>query len=77
MKEQIIAMKKMSLTMQSIINLYARKHVEDKARLDLKIVELRLQLDAAGGINQRESFNAVTSIAVALCGTAVEKLLAG
>lgn len=46
-KEQIIAMKKMSLTMQSIINLYARKHVEDKARLDLKIMELRLQLDAA------------------------------
>lgn len=46
-KEQIIAMKKMSLTMQSIINLYARKHVEDKTRLDLKIVELRLQLDAA------------------------------
>lgn len=46
-KEQIIAMKKMSLTMQSIINLYARKYVENKARLDLKIVELRLQLDAA------------------------------
>jgi len=46
-KEQIIAMKKMSLTMQSIINLYARKHAEDKARLDLKLVELRLQLDAA------------------------------
>ena len=39
-KEQIIAMK-------SIINLYARKHVEDKSRLDLKIMELRLQLDAA------------------------------
>ena len=32
---------------QSIINLYARKHVEDKSRLDLKIMELRLQLDAA------------------------------
>ena len=32
--------------MQSIINLYARKHVEDKSRLDLKIMELRLQLDA-------------------------------
>ena len=46
-KEQIIAMKSMSTTMQSIINLYARKHVEDKSRLDLKIVELRLQLDAA------------------------------
>ncbi len=26
---------------------YARKHVEDKSRLDLKIMELRLQLDAA------------------------------
>lgn len=47
MKEQIIAMKSMSTTMQSIINLYARKHVEDKSRLDLKIMELRLQLDAA------------------------------
>ena len=46
-KEQIIAMKRMSTTMQSIINLYARKHVEDKSRLDLKIMELRLQLDAA------------------------------
>ena len=45
-KEQIIAMKSMSTTMQSIINLYARKHVEDKSRLDLKIMELRLQLDA-------------------------------
>ena len=46
-KEQVIAMKSMSTTMQSIINLYARKHVEDKSRLDLKIMELRLQLDAA------------------------------
>ncbi len=46
-KEQIVAMKSMSTTMQSIINLYARKHVEDKSRLDLKIMELRLQLDAA------------------------------
>lgn len=46
-KEEIIAMKSMSTTMQSIINLYARKHVEDKSRLDLKIMELRLQLDAA------------------------------
>ena len=46
-KEQIIAMKSMSTTMQSIINLYARKHVEDKSRLDLKIMELRLQLEAA------------------------------
>lgn len=46
-KEQIIVMKSMSTTMQSIINLYARKHVEDKSRLDLKIMELRLQLDAA------------------------------
>ena len=46
-KEQIIAMKSMSTTMQSIINLYARNHVEDKSRLDLKIMELRLQLDAA------------------------------
>lgn len=46
-KKQIIAMKSMSTTMQSIINLYARKHVEDKSRLDLKIMELRLQLDAA------------------------------
>ena len=46
-KEQIIAMKSMSTTMQSINNLYARKHVEDKSRLDLKIMELRLQLDAA------------------------------
>ena len=46
-KEQIIAMKSMSTTMQSIINLYARKHVEDKSRLDLKIMKLRNKLDAA------------------------------
>ena len=54
-KEQIIAMKSMSTTMQSIINLYARKHVEDKSRLDLKIMELRLQLDAAVKGHEEES----------------------
>ena len=54
-KEPIIAMKSMSTTMQSIINLYARKHVEDKSRLDLKIMELRLQLDAAEKGHEEES----------------------
>jgi len=47
-KEQIIAMKSMSTTMQSIINLYARKHVVmETARIDLKIAELTRQLEAA------------------------------
>lgn len=63
-REQIIAMKSMSTTMQSIINLYARKHVEDRTRLDLKIMELRLQLDTAeklpavkGHEEESEKFN--------------------
>lgn len=47
-KEQIIAMKKMSLTIQSITDLYARRHADDKSRLDHKIAQLKLELNAAG-----------------------------
>ena len=48
LKEQIMSVRKMASTMQSIINLYARKHVVmETARIDLKIAELTRQLEAA------------------------------
>ena len=48
LKEQIMSVRKMASTMQSIINLYARKHVVmETARIDLKIAELTGQLEAA------------------------------
>ena len=48
LKEQIMSVRKMASTMQSIINLYARKHVVmETARIDLKITELTRQLEAA------------------------------
>ena len=48
LKEQIMSVRKMASTMQSIINLYARKHVVmETARIDLKIAELTRQLEVA------------------------------
>lgn len=47
LKEHIMAMRKMSASMQSIINLYARKHVFDQARIEIKMEELKNQLEAA------------------------------
>lgn len=47
LKDQIMAMRKMSATVQSIMNLYSRKHVMDGARIDLKMEELKKQLEAA------------------------------
>ena len=47
MKEQILAMKKMSSTMLSIVNLYGHKHLFDSERIDLKVIELNHELDAA------------------------------
>jgi hypothetical protein len=47
LKEQIMSVRKMSATMQSILNLYARKHMMDGPRIDLKVTELTKQLDAA------------------------------
>ena len=47
LKEQIMSVRKMSATMQSILNLYARKHMMDGPRIDLKVAELTKQLDAA------------------------------
>lgn len=47
LKEQIMTVRKMSATMQSILNLYARKHMMDGPRIDLKVAELTKQLDAA------------------------------
>ena len=47
LKDQIMAMRKMSSTAQSILNLYSRKHIMDGARIDLKMAELRKQLEAA------------------------------
>lgn len=47
MKEQMISVRKMSANMESILNLYARKHSMDGARIDLKVAELTRELDAA------------------------------
>lgn len=47
LKEQVMAVRKMSATMQSIVSLYAGKHVMDGTRIDLKTTELMAQLKAA------------------------------
>lgn len=47
LKEQIMAIRKMSATMQSIVSLYTGKHVMDGTRIDLKTTELMAQLKAA------------------------------
>ena len=47
LKDQIMAVRKMSSTMQSIINLYARRPVFEGARIDYKLIELKDQLEAA------------------------------
>lgn len=47
LKEQIMAMRKMSGTVQSIMNLYSRKHAMDGMRIDMKMAELRKELEAA------------------------------
>ncbi len=38
-------MRKMSGTVQSIMNLYSRKHVMDGMRIDVKMAELKKELD--------------------------------
>ena len=47
LKDQMIAVHKISRTMQSVLNLYARKHIADGVRLDLKMEELSQEVDAA------------------------------
>ena len=47
LKDQIMAMRKMSGTVQSIMNLYSRKHAMDGVRIDLKMAELEKELKAA------------------------------
>lgn len=47
LKDHIMAMRKMSASMQSIIDLYARKHTFDQTRIELRMEELTKQLDAA------------------------------
>ena len=47
MKDQMIAVRKMAANMQSILNLYARPHVMDGMRLNLKMEELKKELAAA------------------------------
>ena len=47
LKDQIMAMRKMSGTVQSIMNLYSRKHVMDGMRIDVKMAELKKELEAA------------------------------
>ena len=44
---QIMAMRKMSGTVQSIMNLYSRKHALDGMRIDMKMAELKKELEAA------------------------------
>ena len=56
LKDQIMAMRKMSGTVQSIMNLYSRKHAMDGVRIDLKMAELekelkRMNIDMLGDIN--------------------------
>ena len=47
LKDQIIIMRKMAATVQGILNLYSGKHVMDGVRIDLKMAELRKELEAA------------------------------
>lgn len=47
MRDQMLAMNKMTATMQSIVNLYTRKHALDGVRLDVKVSELASELAAA------------------------------
>lgn len=47
LKDQMIAVRKMGATMQSALNLYARPHVMDGVRLDLKMEELKKELESA------------------------------
>lgn len=47
LKDQMMSVRKMAATMQSIMNLYARPHVMDGFRLDLKMGELEKELNAA------------------------------
>lgn len=47
MRDQMLAMTKMTATMQSIVNLYTRKHVLDGVSLDVKVSELASELAAA------------------------------
>ena len=47
MKEQLLAMKRMDVTMQSIIALCKRKPAPNMARLDMKMAKLVIQLDIA------------------------------
>ena len=47
LKDQIMAMRKMSGTVQSIMNLYSRKHAMDGIRIDVKMAELKKELEAA------------------------------
>ena len=42
-----MAMRKMSSTVQSIMNLYSRKHALDGMRIDMKMAELKKELEAA------------------------------
>lgn len=47
MREQMLAMKGMTATMQSILNLCMRKPTGEMARLDMKMAKLVVQLDIA------------------------------
>lgn len=72
MRDQMLAMTKMTATMQSIVNLYTRRHLLDGVRLDVKVSELASELAAAkklpavaGQENEMQTFNKFLSNAEA------------
>lgn len=80
MKDQLLAMNKMTATMQSIVNLYTRKHVLDGVRLDVKVSELASELAAAkklpavsGQESEMKAFNKFLSNAEAFLNN-IQKL---
>lgn len=83
LKEQLIAVRKIDVTMRSIVNLYTRKHVMDGLRLDLKIAELSKEVEAArkipevtGHAEEMKSFQSYLSEAETFLGK-VQKTRAG
>ena len=74
LKDQIMAMRKMSGTVQSIMNLYSRKHAMDGMRIDLKMAELEKELKAAekipAGCTVSTASGRTMAAAAARCTTA-------
>ena len=67
LKDQIMAMRKMSGTVQSIMNLYSRKHVLEGARIDVKMAELKKELEAARNFLLSQAMMKSKRIIIASC----------